>query len=162
MKKMAAEFMARYDQEGAGVVDWFELTEDVKLMKDQLWDYSNSQHMTDRLPVFTTKDKEKALKMEELHVRYAASEQAVRFNRDFVKNAEEARHHGEAKMAELSAKGDFTGRFQFVRMRNAAQKVLKEAGLIRSELKNSPPPSRIPCVVLIVCSPNFCATFCAS
>jgi hypothetical protein len=134
-EKMAAEFMGRYDQEGAAIVDWIELADDVRSMKDQLWEYSNSQHLTEGLTVFTTDDKEMARKMEELHLRYAASEQAVRSNRDFVKNAEEARRHGEAKMAEFSAKGDFTGRFQFLRMRNAAQKVLKEAETILEKEK---------------------------
>jgi len=119
---MATAFLAHYTEEGHDVVDWVELEEQVKTMKDQLWSYAET--MNDGLTVFTTEDKERARKMEELHVRYAEANKAARNAREFVKNAHEARRHGEARMLELFTQGDFTGRMQFVRMKNAAQKVL--------------------------------------
>ena len=104
---MGTAVLAQYDKEGLAVVSWVKLEKQVKTMKDQLWSYAKT--MNDGPTVFTTKNKERAHKMEELHVQYAESNKVAHNAREFVKNAHKACCHGEARMLELFTQGNFTG-----------------------------------------------------
>jgi hypothetical protein len=150
-EKMATEFMARYDKEGENVVDWVELSQDVEEMTTKLKEYSNSMNINELVTVFSEEEKRDAVEMDQLHSRSTAAELTICLHRGFVKNDEEARRYGDAKMIELQSKGDFTGRMQFIRMRNAADKVLKcaepilqkEKEQLESRFSNSPSNQRM-------------------